>query len=252
MAMVSDLFTYPQKGARGREVDYLVVSTKVGIVGDRRYGLKKKPNTSDEWRPKGCFYVSMNTPNMACVKPIFDRTRSGPDDVKELDQDYVRELSKRVGSTKTLSILDTKGLFNLTDCDTSLPSVSLLNMASVREFARYVGTEIDPRRFRMNITIEGLKPLEETAWVTKYPGTRQIMIGDVRMQLEDMCERCQAIEANPETGKRDIKLVPKLAQWLQNHGYKGSPHRGVHSVMGVIARPLSAGIITADDRIRLL
>jgi uncharacterized protein YcbX len=104
--------------------------------------------------------------------------------------------------------------------------VSFLNLASVQALSKFVGQEIAPTRFRMNIWMMGLEPFEELTWVDKFPGTIEILVGNCRFRVDDACERCRAIEANPETGQYDVKVLESLSEMMQQRDYR-SPHRGL-------------------------
>ncbi len=87
---------------------------------------------------------------------------------------------------------------------------------------------------------------------TDFPGTREIAVGDLRLRIQDACERCLAIEANPRTGRRDLPLLDMLEGMLRKRGYAGSPHRGSFHVMGFLATPLASAVIARGQAVRLL
>ena len=127
--------------------------------------------------------------------------------------------------------------------------MSFLNLASVDALSAFMGQEIVPSRFRMNVWMAGLEPFEELTWVDKFPGTREILVGDCCFRVDDACERCRAVEANPATGEYDLDVLARLSAMMERRGYK-SPHRGVSHVMGILASPLNQGIIRRHDAIR--
>lgn len=89
--------------------------------------------------------------------------------------------------------------------DSDFPSISLLNLASIRALSDRLGQRLDPRRFRGNLWVEGLAPWEEFGWIG---GT--ITIGEARFRVEERIERCLATTANPETGHRDADTLGAL------------------------------------------
>ncbi|OGC84705.1 hypothetical protein A3F55_02470 [Candidatus Adlerbacteria bacterium RIFCSPHIGHO2_12_FULL_53_18] len=231
--------------------DVLTVGERVGILGDRRYGIKRKPaSTPDEWGPKGKFYVAMNTPVMPAEHPVYNTGLAGPDGMSQLDFDYLTELATRIGVEGPLAVLDTKGKFNLTD--DKEPYVSFLNLASVQALDEWLGHEINPARFRMNVWLGDLDPFAELMWVNGYPGTYEFQLGEVRFRVEDVCERCRATEANPETGVYDLPILAALEKMMKERGYAGSPKRKKFEVMGVLARPLNSGKIKKGDSLTFL
>lgn len=248
---VSSCHTAWVKGAHMRSKPTLDISTEVGVVGDRRYAVARKPKAvkEGEWMPKGQFFVGMNCSQMPALQPYFDPRLQTEKGVPAIAPDFLGNLATFFGN-QPFAVLNSKGKFNF--CDTKGAFVSFLNLASVRALEELTGERIDPNRFRMNVWMEGLEPFEELNWVSGYPGTYEIKVGDVRFRVDDACERCQAIEANPDTGVYDLPLRKVLAELMQSHGYKGSPHRGKFEVMGILAQPLNSGKIVQGDSVRFL
>ncbi|HET9663424.1 MAG TPA: hypothetical protein VFP00_04285, partial [Burkholderiales bacterium] len=60
-------------------------------------------------------------------------------------------------------------------------------------------------RFRSNVVIEGVPAWEEQSWVGKT-----LRIGDVVFDVAKPKVRCLATHANPDTGRRDVLLMPLL------------------------------------------
>src|SRR5581483_8061254 len=119
------------------------------------------------------------------------------------------------------------------------PTVSFLNLASLRALEGETGWSIDPARFRMNVWYESGAAFSELAWADEFPGKKRIAVGDLTLRMQDACERCLATEANPRTGERDLPVLTALESLLKKRGYRGSPHRGVFYVMGFLAVPLA-------------
>ena len=246
--IVKGVWEYPLKGARGNNVEYLAIDPKVGVIGDRRFALRRTPGNLYEWAPKTEFRVGMNTAPMVAEIPIFQGgSRRG--DLRRLDPRYLAGLASRLNVAGDLQVQNTQGEYNL--CDTPGATVSFLNLASVQALAEFLGKEVDPRRFRMNVWMTGLAPFEELEWVDRFPGTRQIEAGPCRFRVDDACERCAAIQANPDTGQYDLKLLKALGELMGQRNYK-SPHRGKPTVMGILAVPLTHGIIFPQDEIGLI
>jgi MOSC domain-containing protein len=242
---VEEICRFPVKGARGQRPDSLDVNPAVGVVGDRRFAIKRNGRQSEGWAPKIHFRVCMNTPAMAVQTPEF--SGGAPDSA------WLKTVATTIGETEVTTV-DTKNRFNMVDTDPHEfgPTISFLNLASVRALAAETGWMIDPDRFRMNIWYDDGKPFSELAWADAYPGTREFMVGHLRLRVQDACERCQAIEANPATGQRDLPVLEALAALLKKRGYGGSPQRGVFEVMGFLATPLGTETITRGQEIRLL
>ncbi|MEL6793467.1 MAG: MOSC domain-containing protein, partial [Pseudomonadota bacterium] len=114
-------------------------------------------------------------------------------------------------------------------------AVSILSLASVEDFAESVGSSIDPRRFRMNVEVEGWP-----AWRELDHVGGKVQLGEVRLEVLLRTKRCAATEVNPATAERDLP-VPRLLR----------TERG-HMDMGVYAKVIEPGIIRLGDNARLL
>jgi hypothetical protein len=244
-AYVENLYRYPLKGARGEALKIMHVRPDLGVVGDRRYGIKKNSAVKDQWSPKGMFYVCMNTPGMAAVEPIYDGNSAEVDGIRKLHPAWVDEVSSRLKLNRPPAVLDTGGEFNLADTPGSC--VSFLNLASVTALEKFMGTKVDPRRFRMNVWLIGLPAFEELSWVNGFPGTRIIKVGNVPFRVDDACERCKAPEANPTSGVYDdLNIRDALDTMMEARRYR-SPQRGKTCVMGFLAVPLEEGDLFQSD-----
>ena len=249
---VEDIMIFPVKGARGQHPDALDVDPVVGINGDRRFAIKRRIDQPDIWATKIHFRVCMNTPQMAAQVPVFDSGAIG-DAPRGLNHEWMRKVAATLGETE-IAALDTKGAFNLVDTDPLKygPTISFLNLASVRALEAETGWTIEPERFRMNVWYDDGQPFSELAWADCFPGTQEIQVGGLALRIQDACERCLAIEANPASGLRDLPLLDAIETLLKKRGYAGSPHRGSFHVMGFLARPLGSAAVTRGQTIRAL
>lgn len=119
--------------------------------------------------------------------------------------------------------------------DTPFPSVSLLNASSNRALGQKLGTELDQRRWRGNLWVEGMAPWEEFDLVGKT-----LLIGDnVIAHVAEPITRCLATTANPKTGKRDADTLGALED-----GWG-------HQDFGVYLEIRTGGPIRAGDTVRL-
>lgn len=246
-AMIKNLWRAVMKGGKGHLGRHLFIDTVVGVQDDRRLAVRRAPSDANVWAPKAAFHVCMNTPQMAVEEPRFDKNDESIS--QKLDPAYTQELAGRVGkpagveiqyADDTYSLHDTKGAF-----------VSFLNLASVKALSEFMGVEIDPRRFRMNVWMTGLEPFEELTWVDGFPGSREIQVGECRMRVDDACERCKAVDADPATGTYHLAIQNALDQMMSAKKYK-SPHRGTPRVMGILAQPLNDGLIKLGDTVQLV
>jgi uncharacterized protein YcbX len=99
--------------------------------------------------------------------------------------------------------------------DRQMEFVSLVNLASVRDFAGRIGRPVDPLRFRGNVHLEGLPAWHEFALVG-----REFTLGGVRLRGTMPTQRCAATEVEPGTGRRDLP-VPQLLSTTYGHEFLG-------------------------------
>jgi uncharacterized protein len=84
--------------------------------------------------------------------------------------------------------------------------MSLMSSASLRALGAALGGEVDGRRFRMTITIDGAPPWEEHGWVG-----REVRAGDAVLRVDSLCERCVVTTRDPESGRTDAPVLRALA-----------------------------------------
>lgn len=199
-----------------------------------------------EWAPCVNFSRGSKAPGLMAINAALDESKRRitlthpdrpelsfhPDSADDLTQflEWVGPLmpADRAASAK-IACAGQRGM-----SDTDYPSISLLNMASVRALSDRLGQPLDPRRFRGNFWVDGLAPWEEFGWVGET-----IAIGDVRFRVEERIKRCLATAANPETGRRDADTLGALqAGWG-------------HQDMGVYLTALDDGPVEAGAGVRL-
>jgi hypothetical protein len=116
--------------------------------------------------------------------------------------------------------------------DAPFASVSVLNLSSLRALSQKIGVDLDPRRFRGNLWLDGLAPWEEFDLVGQT-----LAIGAARLKVIEPIGRCRATEASPKTGRRD---APTLQALQDGWG---------HTNFGVYAMVETGGDIALDDTV---
>lgn len=254
---VAQLCSFPIKGLSAREHAAVTLTQGEGLPGDRMFGFARANSGFDPDNPaplpKDRFLVLARDPDLAALQTEFDAatqslTITDPDGVTHkfdlttpVDQAGAVDLLMR-----HLDMDPSKRAFlahafphRFTDVSVVSPqmmnAVSLLNLSSVRAFGTDIGTDLDPARFRANISIEGWPAFCELDAVGQ-----EIEIGGVRLRILMRTQRCAATEVNPVTATRDV-AVPRLLR--QTYG---------HMDMGVYAEILSAGDIHVGDRVSML
>ena len=116
--------------------------------------------------------------------------------------------------------------------DVAYASVSIINLATIREISTAAGVPLDHRRFRANLYIDGLAPWDELALV----GT-VIRVGEVELDVLEPIIRCSATSVDPDRGGTNVNVPGVLGA-----------HFG-HGFCGVYARVRQAGRVRIGDSV---
>ncbi len=123
-------------------------------------------------------------------------------------------------------------------------AVSLVSDGSLRELAAELGVdEVDGRRFRMLIEVEGAAAHEEDGWI----GGR-VAVGSAVLTITKPDARCAITTQDPETGERDLDTLRTI---LRYRGFReGDPEKKIDfGVLGDVLRP---GRIAIGDAVTVI
>jgi len=240
---------YPVKGLPGEDLASAELEAGRGIAYDRAFGLAKRAAPIDpaapQWLPKRHFHTLIDAPRLAALEIAFDEgpqmltLRRGGRQVARggladplgrtlLEQFFAAYLGETGAATRIVAAADRP----FSDADR--PVLSLINLASLADLARVLGTEADPVRFRGNLYFGGAAPWAELAW----PG-REIGIGTAQLRVIEAIGRCAATNVNPVTAERDLNIPLALVR-----GYG-------HDTCGVYAEVVRGGRVEVGDGIEL-
>ena len=229
MTSVAALYRYPVKGLTAESLDRATVLESGTVAGDRVLGLlfaDAGPAAHDGWWPKERFTVLMNTPALARLQARFDETMSrvsiALDGVTLVVAGLEEAGRARIAAAVTEYVLsldesplrgrpERAPLRLVGDGDSpafqdrGARHITVMGRPSVAALAEAVGREVDERRFRMNVVLDGLEPWEELNWVG-----HTIRIGELDFDVTGPVVRCLATHANPEGGERDIDVMQTL------------------------------------------
>lgn len=247
-ARIARLRRYPVKGLSGEELEWVELTAGHVFPGDRRFAIARGeagiPSSEPGWAPKKHFVQLARCARLGELATAFDagtgeltvhrhgkRVTRGrittPTGRTVIEQFLGAFLADELATAPKLVDARTSPLTDNADA-----VVSLINLASVRDLARTLGREVDPRRFRGNIYLDGLPAWAERSWIG-----REIAAGSVRLEITEETQRCAATTVNPDTGARD-EQIPKALQ------------RGCgHMSMGVYARVTVGGPLVAGDAV---
>ena len=117
-------------------------------------------------------------------------------------------------------------------------AISLISDGSLRELAQRVGQdEVDARRFRMLLQIEGAEPHAEDAWIGG-----EIAVGTAVLSITKPDARCAITTQNPDTGVRDLDTLRTII------AYRGlrEGHKADFGVLGEVEVP---GRVAVGDEV---
>lgn len=256
--VVTGLFVYPVKGLSGQPLPAVELERGRGFPGDRAFALARPDGRyvpgSGQVLPKDQFFVLLTHERLAGLRTrldpdlgrvtVFVRDHevlscdlTTPEGAAAFEQLYARVLDLPDDGPPLLAH---EPPHRFTDVSVVSPklmhAISVINLASVRELERRTGHEIDPRRFRANVHVDGLPPFSELELVTEpFETGAEVGLGAVRATAVLNTRRCAAIEVDPTTARRDLPL-PRLLMELYGH-----------TDMGVYVSLTSPGVLRPGD-----
>jgi uncharacterized protein YcbX len=174
---VEQICRYPVKGLNGEPLERVVLTPGEGIPEDRRYAIAYGRGTG----AKPGFFELTQEERLAQLRIAYDPggdsggptltiSRQGRQVVTANPSDLTGQmlLNQFFAGFLTGSPRGTPAFRELTGDDRAAVRpgpVSLINLASLRDFERVARQPVDPRRFRANILIDGLPAWGEFAWL---------------------------------------------------------------------------------------
>jgi uncharacterized protein len=120
-------------------------------------------------------------------------------------------------------------------------AVSLISQGSLGRLASEADLEeVDSRRFRMLIEVDGLDPHAEDAWVGRTVRAGQALIG-----FEGHVGRCAITTRNPATGVVDVPTLEILGR------YRRDVKTTEPVAFGIYGRVLDPGLVRVGDAVAL-
>lgn len=241
---VSGIWRYPIKGIGAEALTSVDLTQDRPLPLDRAFALLECGGDSTPgWQSCGNFLRGAKGPSLMAITARMDGDSihlshpDRPDITLPFCKEAQTQLINWIGPIYPKSRPAPTALVDAPDegmADVPFASVSLLNMASLRAVSDKAGQQLDVRRFRGNIWLEGLAPWEEFDLIGK-----DIRIGDAILHIAEPITRCRATEANPTSGDRDVQILRIIQEgWA-------------HTNFGVNATVSTSGRITCHDRVTL-
>ncbi|MER7446875.1 MOSC domain-containing protein [Microbacterium sp. NPDC097977] len=269
MPRVVALYRHPLKGFTAESVEELHVQSDGRVAGDRVLAFRfadaatpeRRDDGLDHW-PKARGLSLQDFPTVAALRTRYDdasgrvRIEYGGDLLVEagLDADGRTALAEAVTEFvlatpegRKLSRPGRLPLVLVGDGETARFQdrargfISVHGRASTLALGGALGIDVDDRRFRSNIVIDGVDAWEELDW------SGEVRIGEVTLQTEGPIVRCLATHANPDTGIRDAKVLTTLTGALAQE----DPTLGRLLLPATTEGSVSSGTIRLGDEVRL-
>lgn len=252
-ARVTRLQTTPIKGIRVSDVSEVML-TRSGAVGDRRFFLIDERDRKVNGKLLGMLQtvtgeftestgeLSLNLPSGervggkvdvdASQEPLaYGDFRTG----RLVNGPWADALSEVCGRSLRLVMTEsavdrgTKG------------AVSLVSHGSLRRLAEQAQTdEIDSRRFRMLIEVDGVTPHAEDEWVG-----REALVGETTLRFEGHVGRCVVTCRDPDTGAKTLPTLELLSS------YRADADTTEPLAFGIYGRVLTGGIVRIGDTVTI-
>jgi len=245
------LYRYPVKGLTAEALESAEVEEGGCIPWDRAFALAQGDSGFDPaqpaWLQKQNFMCLMKNARVASLFSFFE-PRSGMLAIRAPDGSSVVENALTESGRDRIGVFLTGYLgeeargtphFHYVEghsfCDQRRKVISLINLASLRDYEAKVGTRRHRRRFRSNVWFSGAQAWSERQWIGQ-----QIQMGGAVLKVTRPITRCAATEVNPETAQRDAEPLAELRRLYD------------HVELGVHAEVIEGGRFAIGDAIELL
>ncbi|MBX9874110.1 MAG: MOSC domain-containing protein [Beijerinckiaceae bacterium] len=220
---IASLYRYPVKGLSPERLTSAQLEANSYFPGDRLFAIENGPSGFDPaapvHQPKIKYLMLMRHEALATLRTRFDDP-SGDLVIARDGQEVLRADTTTAAGQGAISaffqafmpealrgqprLLRAPAGYRFTDSRSGF--VSLINLASVADLEKRIGSGVDPLRFRGNIMIEGLPPWSELDLV----GRELITASGLNLQVIKRIERCAATNVDPQSGARDLQLPKAL------------------------------------------
>jgi uncharacterized protein YcbX len=245
------LYRFPVKGLSAEAIEAAEVEAGGVIPWDRAFALAQGDSGFDPaapaWLTKDNFMCQKRNARIALLRSMYDpRARMlairAPDGSAVMENPLTEAGRERIGAFLAEYLgEEARGAprFHYVPghvfADQRQKVVSLINLASWRDYEGRVGTRRHRRRFRANVWFSGAPAWAEHDWVG-----RTLQLGGAVLRVTKRIARCPATEVNPETAERDANPVEELRALYG------------HVDLGIHAEVIEGGKFAVGDAIEVL
>lgn len=229
---VAEIWRFPVKSMRGEKLERATLRW-TGITGDRQFAFVRSEDKS-----RFPWLTGRELPEMLLYRALY----ANPDDPRNSgigvtapdgrffdiwDKELARRLEDAAGEPAHALQLG-RGAFDQ-------HPVSAITTRTLKTLTDRAGAPVDPRRFRINLTIaEAPDAPPEEEWLGK---TLTFGSGG-RIQVDVPASRCVMVTIDPDTAARDPKIMRVVAQDFDNQ-------------VGLYCVPAGLGDIAVGDSVFL-
>ena len=160
---------------------------------------------------------------------LFDRTISG----RPIHPSFAEALAPAVDETLVLLRVEEPEYAG------GMHRASIVSLASIEDVGlRGADPNLDPRRFRMLIEVDGPDAYDEDAWQG-----RRVRVGEAVIRLGERMPRCVMTTLDPDTGDKNFDALKVLADFRKV---------GTEVVLGIYGDVEQPGRIERGDPVELL
>ncbi len=245
------LYRFPVKGLTAEALESTTLAAGEALPWDRAFALAQGDADFDpehpQWLMKDNFMCLKRNAAIALLRSHFD-PRTGQLAIRARDGSGIADNAltedgrARIGAFLTAYLgpeaRGTPRFHHIPGhvfADQRTKVVSLISLASLRDYEDKIGARRHRRRFRANVWFSGAAPWAENDWVG-----RELQLGGATLRVVKRTARCPATEVNPETGERDADPVRELRDLYG------------HVDLGVHAEVIEGGTLAVGDGIEVL
>jgi uncharacterized protein YcbX len=250
---IAAIYRYPVKGLSPEPLPRVALTQGRCLPQDRRFAVALASTRFDpehpEWLAKTHFVMLMREEKLARLKTRFEAGTG------ELTVEYAGRIAVQARLTEPegcravgafladflgpavegpLRIVKAPG-HTFADARrkpnaTTDQYVSLINLASIAALEGFLGSPVDPLRFRANLYLEPTPAWSELDWIGS-----EIALGGARLRVIAPITRCAATQVNPVTAERDLDIPAALQRGFG------------HNLMGIYGEVVAGGEIAIGD-----